>query len=98
MWQRWTSSKEAATHGSARLKPDAPAHSSTTMEVITNCNHDDDNDNNGDNDESDGGGNTYDAKQWSTVAMVTVINMVNDNLTGCSGIFLTEAAVEFEKQ
>ncbi|MCI96762.1 hypothetical protein A2U01_0118062, partial [Trifolium medium] len=67
--------------------PEVAAHSSTRMEVTTNCNHDDsNNDNNNDNgnngEGNDGGGNTYDAELWSMVAMVTVISMVDDNLIG----------------
>jgi hypothetical protein len=62
------------------------------MEVTTNCNHDDsNNDDNGiDGEGNDGGGNSCDAELWSTVAMVTVINMVEDKLIGCGE--------EFEKQ
>jgi hypothetical protein len=37
-----------------------------------------------------GEGNSCDAELWSTVARVTVINMVDDNLIGCGE--------EFEKQ
>ncbi|MCI66734.1 hypothetical protein A2U01_0087992, partial [Trifolium medium] len=72
---------------SVRLKPEVAAHSSTRMEATTNCNHDDSNNDSGNNSEgNDGGGNTYDAELWSTVAMVTVISMVDNNLIGCGGI------------